>query len=117
MNSNTSRRTSALQGGEDVSDTPRLSEKFTFAINEATKQRIKKLPRGVQLGAHLRAALDEILGDIQNSEPTKKCMVCSSTDDVKRYYPLKSKTLVLNPGDGFVEYCKKHAIQNGYRDE
>ncbi|MFH0904527.1 MAG: hypothetical protein V1854_04985 [Methanobacteriota archaeon] len=45
-------------------DPPRLSEKFTFAISEATKQRIKKLPRGVQLGAHLRAALDKILDKI-----------------------------------------------------
>ena len=111
-------KTNATHVGENMNDTPRLSEKFTFAISEATKQRIKKLPRGVQLGAHLRAALDEILGElIQNSESTKKCMVCSSTDKVKRYYPPKSKTLVLNPGDGFVEYCKKHAIQNGYRDE
>lgn len=48
------------------------------------------------------------------NKPTKKCMVCPSTDEVERYYLQKEK-FVLNPGDGFVEYCKKHAIQNGYR--
>ena len=52
---------------------PRLSEKFTFAISPETKQRIQKLPRGVQLGSHLRAALDKILDElIQNSEPPTK---------------------------------------------
>ena len=45
-------------------DTPRLSEKFTLAISLETKQRIKKLPREVQLGAHLRAAMDKILDDL-----------------------------------------------------
>ena len=67
MNSNTSRRTSALQGGEDVSDTPRLSEKFTFAISEATKQRIKKLPRAIQISERLRAALDKILDELEET--------------------------------------------------
>jgi len=46
-------------------DTPRLSEKFTFAVSRETKQRIKKLPRAVQLGFHLRAALDEILDEVE----------------------------------------------------
>jgi len=45
-------------------NTPRLSEKFTFAISPETKQRIKKLPREVQLGYYLRAAMDKILGDL-----------------------------------------------------
>jgi len=48
-------------------DTPRLSEKFTLAISLETKQRIKKLPREVQLGAHLRAALDEILDEVEKA--------------------------------------------------
>ena len=48
-----------------IEDPPRLSEKFTFAISPETKQRIKKLPRGVQLGAHLRAALDKILDELE----------------------------------------------------
>ncbi len=47
--------------------TLRLSEKFTFAISPETKQRIKKLPREVQLGAHLRAALDKILGELEET--------------------------------------------------
>ena len=48
-----------------IEDPPRLSEKFTFAISPETKQRIKKLPREVQLGAHLRAAMDKILGELE----------------------------------------------------
>ncbi len=43
------------------------------------------------------------------------CGVCGSTDDVERYPPKEKGG--LNPGDGFVEYCKKHAIKNGYAKE
>jgi len=50
-----------------MNDTPRLSEKFTLAISLETKQRIKKLPREVQLGFHLRAAMDKILDELEKA--------------------------------------------------
>lgn len=47
-----------------ISKTP-LSEKFTFAISPETKQRIRKLPREIQIAVHLRAALGEILDELE----------------------------------------------------
>ena len=55
----------------------------------------------------LTSVSDQILRAI-----SKKCMMCSSTVGVKRY-PIKRTGLVLNPGDGFVECCEKHAIEMG----
>lgn len=49
-----------------------------------------------------------------DKETLKTCMVCSSTDMVKRYKTKTHDKLVLNSGDGYVEYCKKHAIEHGY---
>ena len=45
--------------------TSNLSEKFTFAISEEMKQRIRKLPRETRIGVHLRAALGEILNEME----------------------------------------------------
>ncbi len=52
------------QTGEKLMTNLPLSAKFTFAISDEMKQRIRKLPRGVQLGVHLRAALGEILDEL-----------------------------------------------------
>ena len=49
-----------------------------------------------------------------NDNTVKYCMVCSSTDRVKRYETKTHAGLILNSGDGYVEYCKKHAIEHGY---
>jgi hypothetical protein len=49
-----------------------------------------------------------------DKETFKTCMVCPSTDNVKRYKTKTHAGLIINPGDGYVEYCKKHAIEHGY---
>ena len=52
--------------------------------------------------------------DKKEKETLKTCMVCPSTDNVKRYKTKTHDGLILNSGDGYVEYCKKHAIEHGY---
>ena len=56
----------------------------------------------------------DVFGDIKQ---IKSCMVCPSTDDVKRYKTNIDGTFYANGGDGYVEYCKKHAKEHGYTDE
>ena len=47
-------------------------------------------------------------------KPVKCCMVCPSTDGVKRYTTKNDGVFHANGGDGYVEYCTKHAKHNGY---
>ena len=49
--------------------------------------------------------------------PIRHCMVCPSTDDVKRYKTKHNGSFCPNGGDGYVQYCKNHANQHGYTDE
>ena len=49
--------------------------------------------------------------------PIRHCMVCPSTDDVKRYKTKHNGSFCPNGGDGYVQYCKKHAKHHGYTDE
>lgn len=49
-----------------------------------------------------------------DKETLKTCMVCPSTEGVKRYTPKNDGVFYANCGDGYVEYCTKHAKQNGY---
>lgn len=49
--------------------------------------------------------------------PVRCCMVCPSTDGVKRYKTNIDGRFVLNGGDGYVQYCAKHAEENRYTDE
>ena len=49
--------------------------------------------------------------------PIRCCAVCPSTDEVKRYKTNLDGRLVLNGGDGYVQFCRKHADKHGYTDE
>ncbi len=82
------------------------------------KQMERELGQAHSPASNIMNICTEVLKQVNslklNKETLKTCMVCPSTDNVKRYKTKAHTGLILNSGDGYVEYCKKHAIEHGY---